>query len=266
MKISPQNLAESLRQFIAEKRSMRVTLQEEKSALIQRMGFLNNAPVADDDLQQFFCDYVDQRAESYAEIMRGTISLFSNPRGLGATRVDAGARPGHAPPANWADIKAALSGDLSGVFGIGGEPKVWTADQGFFQADNAACYFMGDEIKDRVRAEFKKLKERHPLSSEELASLGPSLDERSKELGAIEERLFAIDAEVAEIDAAINEIMRDPAQEDADRRTNQERSATLAREDRDRQIRRDYNGRNEEELARRFGIPVNEAKAIGSRY
>lgn len=254
MSNSPRALADQVRAFIESRQKCRDELQLQRTALEARRDALLAMPLCRDDAKQFICDYIDARATEYPKLA-GWGALFGKvayPLRYGWASPDSvSSETGKRAPICLRDVDDALGS-------FEGDQRTFEGGLQFFGAastvstrtDYAAYFFFGDIIKARIVEHFDAFfPNYHPADA---ARIGPPIAERRAELQRLAEATAAIDDELAKIAAELAELSPRPEPKAATVATPANEPSTVPEE----AILR-YNGRNEAELARKYGCSAN---------
>lgn len=243
-------LVSDLRKFLTDKRAQRAELVEEQKGLQDRLEFLNTAPLGKDDVRQFIADYIDARRNHYASLgaIKSQIWNVLHPMQLGTPS-------GQEKPMNLAMADRALAGDTNVFFTR--EPNFFTAGRGNQWLDYAALFFFGDAIKEQVLAAFD---DNFP-GLEPGVEAGPPVKDRREEIATISARLEEISTTLAEIDGELQEVLEVPEDPEVVKARKEKIEAEAARA-MSMRILREYNGRNADELAQKYGLSATRIRAI----
>lgn len=263
MNTNPTKLASELRAYLATMREKHAALAAERTTLLADREALFAAPVNVDDAKQFIFDYIDARGAEYPALAQWP-KLFSSvaypPRNSDSSN--------KGTPLCLRDIDACVngtSGEQSAVLGLFGALNFFgAASQLNRSADTAAYFFFGDTIKAKVAKHFAVCFPGYTPA--DAARIGPPIAERRTAIAKIDMRLTAIKAEIDVIDAQMREVASEAST--ADRPSADARQAAEARardEQRDKQIYHDFNGRNAEEIAKRYSVAVSHVTAVANR-
>lgn len=256
-----KSLLEQVQDHIEQLKGQRSALMHERSQLDERREALLRMPLPRADVLQLALAYVDQQAD-----------IFLSSDAL-ATFVGKMAEPGDNPnyrtikgPVSLHDYDTALSGPagLTHVFGINAWPLPFTgANNSLWRLNQAACFYFGDAIKAKLEKHFDSFY-KAPAAPEGEALI--PIPKRRDELATIALRISEIDAEVAGIDGELRQV-----RDSTDTTTAEERAARsiVVKLDEFRakaqEIYRLYNGKNADEVARKFRMSVAQVQAIGGR-
>lgn len=251
-----QDLAQQVSDLLNERRQRLAMLEADKGAAHRDIDQLRAAPLSTDDAWKFVCAYIDRWAEEYASgpaELGVTLGSFARPRRAGEQH------PNQLPaPLCLADFDAianahpmAFFGSTSGVNILSGSLAGNLASV----ASQALLFFLfGDVIKQRLRPIFFD-------AYRAAGDAGPSIDQRRARIAELEERAAELDVEIEAIRAEVDRfvVATDPQIAKADLLRQQQKDSDLRR---DRAIYHDANGRNCEELAKRYRVSVAHVKGI----
>lgn len=251
MNTSSRALVDQVRAFIDSHQQIRDELQTERAALEARRESLQSMPLCRDDIKQFVCDYIDARAAEYPKLA-GWGSLFEKvayPLRYGWASSDSvSSETGKRAPLCLRDVDEALGS-------FEGDQRTFENGLQFFGAastvntrtDYAAYFFFGDLIKARIVEHFDALcPNYHPADA---SRIGPPIAERRAELERLAKAISGIDDELTRITAELAELS---PRSEARVAPSAKPAAGVTRSVPEEAILR-YNGRNEAELARKYG-------------
>ena len=222
--------------------------------LIKRRDALLDAPLNEQEFYLFVEKYIQARAADYA--------ASEAPKTL-RQRLSNHVLPGEAlkrAPASIRSTNRMLADKYAGLNGGGvGEALFFNSSNAWF-GEAALCYFFGDVVTVKLTELFKSF---GPLHLEGVISEADgTAEQRLEEINAIDAQLAPLEAEMAELNSQIAQIeqmmrgIRDPG---AAVRTKQQQENML-----DYKIYRDYDGKNEAEVAQRHGVSVQRVIRVGA--
>ena len=263
--MNPQKLAADARGYVDSLRLRFDTLEAERVALASEGEALLSAPLAIEDVKQFVCDYIDRRAQQFpkdsgwpAKFERLLYPFRYEDHTTQGARADRALRK----PLCLRDMDAALA-DPGTAFD--GHPLNFygAAENATAYSDAAAYFFFGDIIKARVLEQFDTLGVAYLAA--DAKHIGPHIPERRARLAVIEKRTLQITDEQAEIRAELDDITASAqvqVSQAHDKSTKPQGNTRPSVSD--REIYSRYDGKNADELAREFEIPIARVHAVAA--
>lgn len=272
MKSKPRSktLAETIREHVSTLHAERAALVVQRDEVAAEIEAIQTAPIARADALQFCLDYIDSRAAAYLDNFDHMVTAFDAVAWPRRYDVPIGGLSGvtKGEPLCLRDVDAGLSGDFARISShFNGGLRFFGANSNGHHSDEAAYFFFGDIIKAKVREHFDRLypapkqaNEQPYLSiverRERIASLGKKLDALNADLAGIDTELWGIRADATAQPARPAPGAPEPARREL-------RSEEIQQRDRD--IYRDFNGRNDEALAARYGVTRGHVMRVGCR-
>ena len=251
--MSEPNFVDSVREYVATRRTRLAELAAEATALQQESETLAAAPLSIDDVKQVVCDYIDRRGAMWPQMGGWGEAferlLYPNPYS-----------PGNNPPLSLRNVDAMDANP----FNLAPVHFAATASESGQKLDSMLMFFCGDAIKARVLEYIDQagLAYQH----EDEARIGPPIVERRERLAEIASRAGEIAEEEATIKAELNEIYTaGPQTGTAHGMTPAQRLAEEQARHRDYDIYANFNGRNEAERAERYGVSAAHVRAVAAR-
>ena len=221
--------------------------------LIKRRDALLDAPLNEHDFYQFVKSYIRRRAADYKSSerpknMRRYLSTYSR-----------SGEPTNRLPASMRSVDYALNNNYAGI-GLNAVLPVFFDSSNVFEAEAALCFFFGDVVTDKLTELFKSYGPLHPEGV--ISEADGTAEQRQDEIAAINAQLEPLEREMAELNsqiAQIDQMMRGIRDPGAAARTKQQQENLL-----DHKIYRDYDGKNEHEVAQRHGVSVQRVLRVGA--
>ncbi len=271
MRSKSQILAQQLQGYIREQQERRDALHLDRTTLVGERDALLSAPLGKDDVKQFIFDYIDARAAEYPKLAdwAGLLDSVAYPRRY-MWHSNLRTETGKPAPLCLRDVDAAVRGTPSEhlatfedglrFFGAGHQINL--------RSDLAAYFFFGDLIKNRIAENFDAFFGGY--HSADACRIGPPIAERRTALAEIDRRLGEIDAEIASIDSDVRQLSATAridrvGVKPSDNTTQARATRSAIEKNHDLDIYREFNGRNAEALAQKYGVPAQKVLAIGSR-